>query len=412
VNVAVFSEALPYLPCREGFRIYAANILRALSPRHQIDLVALLTPEDPPHLDWPAEYCRSVRTVSTRRHEVAARIVNLLSSYVRGRPRHYRADVRSRLREGCRANHWDVLHVEGGFAGGLVPDDLPIPAVLSVHDSSTLRWRELRRCAVGLRERVRCWGLERHARRYERLVYPRFDRCVVVAKTDRDELLRVAPGARVEVIPNGTDTDYFRPIEAERKRDALVFHGSLSFPPNVHGAVEFADHIFPLVRQEAPGATFHLVGAAPSPSVRALASRPGVTLSADLPDLRGTLSGSHVYVCAIRHGGGVKNKVLEALALRLPVVCYPEAIAGIDCVPGTHLLVADSRAQFARHVVALLGDPGLCSRLGAAGRRLMEESYSWDARARAYERLYAEIREERRARATAVVTSSGEQVAR
>jgi glycosyltransferase involved in cell wall biosynthesis len=243
-------------------------------------------------------------------------------------------------------------------------------------------------------------------------VYPRFDRCVVVAKTDRDELRRVVPGARVEVIPNGTDTDYYRPLPVERKRDVLSFHGSLSFPPNVHGAVEFADQIFPLVRRQAPGATFHMVGAAPGPSVRALTTRPGVALSADLPDLREALSTSHVYVCAIRHGGGVKNKILEALALRLPVVCYPEAIAGIDCTPGTHLLVADGRVQFAQHVVALLRDPGLCVRLGDAGRRLMEQSYSWDARARAYERLYTEIREERRSRARTAVTSSGEEIAR
>jgi glycosyltransferase involved in cell wall biosynthesis len=412
VNVGFFSEALPYLPCREGFRIYAANIVRTLSPRHQIDLLSLITPGDPAHLDWPADYCRSVRTVSTRSHPVPARVANLLSSYGRGRPRHYRGDILSRLRDGCRAQHWDVLHVEGSFAGGLVPDDLPIPAVLSVHDSSTLRWRELRRCAVGLRTRLRCWALERHARRYERLVYPRFDRCVVVAKADRDELRRVAPGARVEVIPNGTDTDYFRPIPGERKPDALVFHGSLSFPPNVHGAVEFADQIFPLVRREVPGATFRMVGAAPSASVRALTSRPGVALSADLPDLREPLSTSHVYVCAIRHGGGVKNKILEALALRLPVVCYPEAIAGIDCRAGTHLLVADSRVQFARHVVALLKDPSLCARLGDAGRRLMEQSYSWEARARDYERLYAEIREERRSRAPATVASPGEKITR
>jgi polysaccharide biosynthesis protein PslH len=412
VNIGFFSEALPYLPCREGFRIYAANILRTLSPRHQVDLLSLVTPEDPSHLDWPAYYCRSVRTVNTRSHAAPARVGNLLSTYVRGRPRHYRADIQSRLRDGCRAQHWDVLHVEGAFAGGLVPDDLPIPAVLSVHDSSTLRWRELRRCAVGLRGRVRCWGFERHARRYERLVYPRFDRCVVVAKADRDELRRIVPGARVEVIPNGTDTDYFRPIATERKPDALVFHGSLNFPPNVHGAVEFAAQIFPLVRREVPGATFHIVGAAPSPSVRALTSRPGVALSADLPDLRESLSKSHVYVCAIRHGAGVKNKILEALALRLPVVCYPEATAGIDCTPGTHLLVADSRVQFARHVVALLKDPGLCARLGDAGRRLMEQSYSWDARARAYERLYAEIREERGFRARTTVSSPGEESAR
>ena len=293
-----------------------------------------------------------------------------------------------------------------------MPDDLPIPTVLSIHDSSTLRWRELRRCAVGLGDRVRCQGFQRYARRYERLVYPRFDRCVVVAKTDRDELLRVAPGARIEVIPNGTDTHYFRPSSVERKRNALVFHGSLSYPPNVQGAAEFVEWIFPVVRREVPSATFRLVGAAPSPFVRTLVSKSGVALLADLPDLREALSTSHVYVCAIRHGGGVKNKILEALALRLPVVCYPEAVAGIECIPGTHLLVAENRDEFARHVVTLLRDPGLCAQLGDAGRRLMEQAYSWTARASAYDRLYAEVQQERRARDTPIVTSPGEELAR
>src|SRR5205823_4796652 len=111
----------------------------------------------------------------------------------------------------------------------------------------------------------------------------------------------------------------------------LVFHGHMGYAPNVRAACDFVDEILPLVRREVSGATLHLVGAAPHPNIEELARRPGIRLSANLPDLRQAVSSARVYVSPIRHGTGVKNKILEAMAMRLPIVCFPDSIEGIDC---------------------------------------------------------------------------------
>lgn len=398
MRIGLVSQILPYLPTREGFRSYGGNLIRVLSRRHEIDLVSLMSPADEAHLDWARQYCASVTVVPISESPLLAP-VSLLSAHVLGRPLQQRRGLQRALRR-ARAP-WDVLHVEGGYAGGLVPDGLPGPRILSLHDSWTLRCEEMIRCAVSRRERIYYQLLRHHEPRFQRLIYPRFDRCVVVAERDRAAVQATVPEARVEVIPYGIDLERFRPAETPAAAPVLLFHGNMSYAPNVAATLAFADEIFPRVQAMRPDAVFHVVAADPVPSVEALASRPGVRLSRNLVDVRPALAEAAVYVCALRHGTGMKNKMLEAMASGLPIVCYDDAVAGIDAVSGQHLLVADGPEQFARVVTGLLGAPARARALGAAARTLMELRYGWEAVASAFEDLYDRVRSERKGAAAA-----------
>jgi len=395
MRIGWLSEALPYLPSRGGFRLYGANLIRCLARRHEIDLIAFLRDDDHLRLDWAERYCASIDCLPVNGAGLGKRLANVLVSHLKGTPLHHRQDVQSRLRMAVATRRWDVLHVEGAFVGGLVPSELPVARVLSLHDSWTLRCQEMVQASDSFRERLYYAALRLHEPRYERLVYPRFERCVVVADRDRAEVQRVVPSARVALIPYGTDTEYFHPVKVEKEEASLVFHSHLGYAPNVEAATEFTREIFPIVRGQLPDATLHLVGADPVPKVQALASLPGIRLSANLPDLRQAVCSARVYVCAIRHGTGLKSKVLEAMAMRLPVVCYPGSTVGIDCQPGKHLLVANHAQEFAAYVVGLLGDRSRADQIAANGRALVEEKYSWESRARAYEELYREVIVER-----------------
>jgi len=143
---------------------------------------------------------------------------------------------------------------------------------------------------------------------------------------------------------------------------------------------------------------FHLVGANPGPKISELASRDGIKISANLPDLRPAVCAGQVYVCAIRHGTGLKSKMLEAMAMQMPIVGYPGAVVGLAGTPGTHYLVAQDPKEFADHVVALLEQPERAGRLAQAGRELVEQEYSWESRARVYEDLYQTVMKERELR--------------
>ena len=395
MKIGFVSQALPYLPSRGGFRLYGGNLIRCLSRRHSIDLVSLLMDDDAEHLDWARQYCASVTTIPVNHRGKLLAPFSALSATLSGKPLQQRRPM-GRILE-ARVAEWDVLHVEGGYAAGIIPPDLPIAKVLSLHDSWTLRCEEMLKCSQTFGERLYYRLLRYHEPRYERLVYPRFERCTVVAEPDLVEARRVVPDGRFDLIAYGTDTDYFHPVQSEKQPHTLVFHSHLGYAPNIEAAIEFANGIFPLVRQHVPGAVFHLVGAKPDPKVTDLASRPGIRISANLPDLRPAVCSAQVYVCAIRHGTGLKSKMLEAMAMRLPIVGYPGSIVGLEgSTPGKHYLVAEDPQEFASHVVDLLQHPTRADELAVAGRKLVEEKYSWGSRAQAYEELYQQVIEERK----------------
>jgi hypothetical protein len=397
MRIGIVSQALPYLPSRGGFRLYGGNLIRHFSRRHEVDLIAMLEPGDAEHVEWPRQYCRSVDTFEPAGRWLTP--LNLLSTHLVGHSLRGRLALKRLLDR--RAPEWDVVHVEGGYAAGLIPGSLAPPKVLSLHDSWTLRCDEMLRCAQSLSERLFYHALRFHEPRVERLMYPRFDACTVVADRDVEEVRRTVPRARVELIPYGTDSEYFHPVPTTKTRGEMVFHSHLGYAPNIEATLEFANEIFPLIRRQRPDAVFHIVGAQPGPRIRELTSRPGIRLSADLPDLREAVCGAELYVCAIRHGTGLKSKVLEAMAMQLPIVCYPGSTVGIACTPGTDILVAQNPEEFAAHVLNVLENQRLGESLARAGRQLVEEKYSWDSRARDYEALYGELIAARRTRPAA-----------
>jgi glycosyltransferase involved in cell wall biosynthesis len=284
------------------------------------------------------------------------------------------------------------LYVEGAFVAGLIDETLPVAKVLSVHDAGGLRACEMLKCDLDSRTRLEYSFRKYTDPRYERLVYPRFDSVVVVSERDASYLRRLAPSVNFAVIPNGVDTEYFSPCEVPKAENVVVFHGNLSYSPNVDAVLEFSDHILPLVRQAVPGTRFRVVGTSPTKEVRALGSRAGIEVLADLPDLRPALSSANVYGCAVRYGTGVKNKVLEAMALRLPMVAYePGSTSGIDCENGKHLLTAQNREAFASRVIDLLCHSEKAQRIALAAREFVCSKYSWETRAKAFEELFVTV---------------------
>jgi len=141
----------------------------------------------------------------------------------------------------------------------------------------------------------------------------------------------------------------------------------------------FVGQIYPRVRAQFPGAEFWIVGANPAPAVRQLATIEGVKVTGTVPDIRPYLGSARVFVAPFRFGGGTKLKVLEAMAMGLPVVATSVGCQGIPVNDGIHLLLRDSPEEFAAGVVALLKDSAQCEMLGANARQLIETKFSWEA---------------------------------
>jgi glycosyltransferase involved in cell wall biosynthesis len=226
----------------------------------------------------------------------------------------------------------------------------------------------------------------RYLRREARLLARMEQRAVreasaVMAVSDRDARHFADLGAsRVYLAPNGVDTRAYAAVRAGGRSaaPAILFVGTMSWVPNVSAVQFLASVVLPRVRRRIPAARLRVVGADPTPEVRALAALPGVEVTGRVEDITPYLSDAHVLAVPLEAGGGTRLKILEAFAAGLPVVATPVAAEGLAVITDYHLSIVD-RERFADAVTDLLLAPARGARFATHGRKLAAERYDWSA---------------------------------
>ncbi len=221
-------------------------------------------------------------------------------------------------------------------------------------------------------------------RRYERRECPKFDSNLVMSTLDGDILREIAPEAQFTVVPNGVDVRVFHPapdaaVAPPAPERALIFAGRLDQYSNRDAILHFVQAVWPLVRAAHPELVMHVIGNNPPAELKdAAASDSRLRVHGFVPDVRPYFHQSTIAVCPIRDGGGTRIKILDALAMGMPIVSTTIGCEGIDVVDGRDVLLADTPAAFAAQIGRILADDGLRRGLAQAARRLAEDVYSWD----------------------------------
>lgn len=330
---------------------------------------------DPPEPTWLGQQAHRLRLAAS------------LDTRVRT-PKFYEAQC-ARIRDVLRSEVFDVVFVDGLTVSQYIrkADLSGIPAIVDVHDSVTMlltraraserTWR--RRLAVTLET----YGVSRIERSLSRV----FSTIITNSDVDEGFFKRLDPSANTLTIPNGVDGDFFGSDDVSGDMSRLVFTGVMSYPPNEDAAVHFAEDVLPLVQRTHPHAEFWVVGKSPPDRVRALARRPGVHVTGGVPDVRPYVLGAGIFVCPLRYGAGVKNKLLAALSMKRAVVASAMSLEGLQFRHGEELLIADEPAQVAAHITRLMDDPALARRMGEAGHAAVKSRYSWATSAQMLERV-------------------------
>jgi glycosyltransferase involved in cell wall biosynthesis len=149
--------------------------------------------------------------------------------------------------------------------------------------------------------------------------------------------------------------------------------------PNEDAMQFFCREVLPLIRVDEPDVRLSIVGRAPTPAVRLLASEPGIHVTGRVDDVRPYMNEAAVYVVPLRIGGGTRLKIFEAMSMGKAVVSTTVGAEGLPVTNGEHLLLADEPRTLARAVVDLLRDTGRRTQLATAARALVVERYDWSA---------------------------------
>jgi len=243
-------------------------------------------------------------------------------------------------------------------------------------------WHHLTRISVS---QPRTWGELKPAAvniLYERAFRACYDRVWVVSPSDRSAM-RLFSGCRaVDLTPNGVDAHHYSPAGRASETDlptTCVFWGRLDFDPNVDALEWFIGKIWPEVVKRTPTARFAVFGFNPRERVRELTKSPGVELHPDLPDLRHEVSRRAVVVLPFITGGGIKNKLLEAAALGMPIACTAWALSGTKGTPAVR--VCRSARDWAGTLAGLWADATARRDLGDAARSWVTTHHTWNAAA-------------------------------
>jgi glycosyltransferase involved in cell wall biosynthesis len=289
----------------------------------------------------------------------------------------------------CSEQAFDVIQLESSVLCGLgLPDGTPV-----LLDEHNIEYEVFKRVWESERSPLRRFfnRLEyKRFRRHEQRWWGRVDAIALTSDREEPVVRERAPGTPVGVVPNGVDLEYFRPRDERPNPDTVVFNGVLDYRPNLDAAHHLVDEVWPLVLRRRPQARLLIVGRGDE-AERERLRRPGVEPTGEVPDIRPYLAGASVVIVPIRMGGGTRLKVVEALSMAKPMVSTTLGCEGVNVRHGEHLLVADGAEEFADAVTQLLEDPWLAAELGRAGRRRMEEEYSWELAGERLERLYGRM---------------------
>jgi glycosyltransferase involved in cell wall biosynthesis len=394
MNILLISRCPPW-PLHLGDRLIIYHLVSELElVHHNIDLLAFSNrPEDADeldHYDYKFRHVELIPEPTRTPLDYAQRLLWPPARFPASAQAAWSPAMWQAIERRLDAQQYDVVHLFGGVHVYEVHKALRgLPTVITPYESYSLYLRRALEQAPHLRERAALSAQQAIARGFERFMFTPYQRTVVVAERDRDELHALNPMLPIDVIPNGVDLDTFRVKPTPRLPDTLLFTGNYEYAPNVDAALWLAREILPSVQARIPDVKLWLVGNAPPPEMQALASET-VKVTGRVPDIKPYLARATAFVSPLRLGAGIKNKVLEALALGCPVVATPISVDGISVTDGQDALVADNDA-LVDAVVRLLKDTALQAALSDNGRRLIEERYSWARVAALYERLYHEV---------------------
>ena len=385
----------PYLPSRTaGGPVRLHGLLTSLGAWCRVSLLAF-APRVTGGVDIDPEIrerCESVVVVPNEFRGIAGgrkrwlQIRSLLSSRSFERVVHERRDFQIALDRMCERTPFDIVQIEHCF---MAHYRLPRTARV-VLDEHNVEYEIRRRTMAVVRPGARkSYDYLNHVklRAEEQRSWREVDACAVTSPHDEATIRAAYPSVRTAVVPNAVDTGFLSPGSKRRVPGTILFFGTLSYYPNHDGLLFFLREVMPLVRRLHPSARLQIVGASPPAELRRFEA-PDVTFTGFVDDLRPHIERARVVVAPLRIGGGTRLKILEAMAMAVPVVSTSLGAEGLAVTSGRDVLIADTAETFSAEVVRVLRDDALAAELGDAGRRLVEDRYDWRTSARALEALY------------------------
>lgn len=393
MKILVVTTKSPY-PLYEGRALRTYNLIKQTAREHEVHLLSFVqTPEEVEGIKHMVDVCASVKSVPLYMGGTGALVWDVLRELVSFSPlmavKYRTAEMRRCIATALSAQQFDVVHLDMLHLADYISEVHGLPVVLVEHNvESVLLHRRIEAESSFFKRLYFRYQLKK-LERYEAWACRQADHVVSVSANDAQQLMMMTGHRRVTTVPNGVDSEFFKPSTSGTSARHAVFVGGLTWFPNLDAVEYFAREILPLIVREVPDFVLTVVGKNPAQGLDpVLTSNPAIKLTGLVEDVRPYIEEAAVYVVPLRVGGGTRLKILDALASGKPLVSTSVGREGLDLVDGCDILVADDARGFANAVVGVLKDAVGAAELSSNGRKAVQERYEWTVIAKSLLSVY------------------------
>ena len=380
MRVLVLLSRVPY-PLEKGDKLRAYHLVTRLARQHEVYLFCLSdTPTDPAHLEHLQQFCTHIEVVRIPRWRILLKLFTALLSRLPFQVVYFHhRHAQRRIDQAIARFAPDHVLCQLVRTTEYVRHRHTLPKTLDYMDT----------LSKGMERRTETapWYLRpifrietRRLIRYENLMFDLFDHTVIISAQARDDIYH-PDRERMVVIPNGVDMAHFAPQHVEPRFD-LLFTGNMNYPPNIDSVLYLVHRVLPLVREKRPDTSLRISGVDPSAAVRDLARNdPRIEVTGWVKDIRSSYAAARIFVAPMQIGTGLQNKLLEAMAMRIPCITSPLANNAVGAVPGTSILLGERPEDYAMHILRLLDDAAMRQHIAEEGYRFVRAHFDWDTAA-------------------------------
>ncbi len=379
MKILYVCHRFPFPPKRGG-KIRPFNMIRHLAQRHEVTVASLARSESEARDGQGiAPHCHRFEVVTVNNTVQALRMVARLPTL---RPSSfgyfYSAELAAQIRRLVSAERFDLIFVHCSSVAPYLSDVEGPFKILDFGDMDSQKWLEYAHYKA-FPLSAGYWLEGRKLEREEKRLARKFNLCTATTRAEWETLESYGTGTPTDWFPNGVDSKAFSPGDEPYDPDTISFIGRMDYYPNQECMFDFCANTLPLLKSRRPNIKLIIVGADPSPAIRKLGEIPGVTVTGSVPEVQPYVRKSALMVAPLNIARGTQNKILEAMAMGVPVVTSGTAAGGVDALDREHFLVANSPAEYAAAILRIIEDPTERSRLALAGRARMLSHHAWDS---------------------------------
>lgn len=391
MKILFFANRIPYPPYR-GDKLKIFNLAKRLQGAHELHLLTFVqNKEDYQYKAELEKIFRKVHLVYLPKWRSALNCLSAAWDHAPLQVLYFRsAEMQQKLEEVLHEDRFDAVHVQHLRMSPYLAAKKEIPRILDLPDAFSLYWERRKKIDKGVLRRTFENMEQRRVLRYEQVIRS-YDLSLACSGEDLEYLKQTHHVDNIKLLPNGVDIEIFSAGGHDyAHNNTLLFTGNMDYAPNVDAVVYFAEEILPVIREKFPDIKFIIAGQRPVKKVQALASD-HIKVTGFVKDLAAVYNAASVVVAPLRFGAGTQNKVLEAMAMGVPVVCSNVGFKGLGIQSGEGAIMQTEPQAFAASVIALLSSAAMRRDTGDKGIQVIREQFNWNVIAKKLEGYFTEV---------------------